>query len=218
MEFSDPANNTQMKKAMEGLHLAYLGVIPALATFAIASTVGHKSLIFVFLGGIVLISVYLAFIISYTQISNSILIALLTILDGPIFAVLAQSGAHNKASFLKDSFIVDGVAIWLAIIWLAITTSRPSTGQKIGTAVLGVIALAALAIIFRSYYSATIMGNWGRTLWLTFGIGEAIAARYYLLEIDEVKRGERITGPYIAIFLVIWIAALVAGGAIHGNA
>ena len=99
----------------ERAHLVYLGLLPALATFAVLVVYGHPFMFLVFLGGIVAVSVYLAVVVSYTCSPSSLAVALFILLDGPVCAALAQLSGGNPYAFAIDSFLVDGVAIWAAI-------------------------------------------------------------------------------------------------------
>ena len=74
---------TTETKALGRVYLSYLGILPALATFAILWRFGHPHPFLVFLGGVVAVSVYLAAIYSYTQLPKQLLPALMMLLDGP---------------------------------------------------------------------------------------------------------------------------------------
>ena len=89
-----------------GMHLVYLGLLPALATFAILAEHGHRAIWLVFLGGIVAVSVYLAVAVSYTRSPGSLIAALLILLDGPVCALLAQSEGAQPFSFAIESFLI----------------------------------------------------------------------------------------------------------------
>jgi hypothetical protein len=79
------------RRAVENLHLVYLGLLPALATFSILVVYGRLAPLLLFVGGIVAVSVYLAVVIGYTRPANSLGVALFTLLDGPLWAVLSHS-------------------------------------------------------------------------------------------------------------------------------
>jgi hypothetical protein len=79
------------RRAVENLHLVYLGLLPALVTFSILVIYGHPAPLLLFVGGTVAVSVYLAVVIGYTRLANSLGVALFTLLDGPLWAVLSRS-------------------------------------------------------------------------------------------------------------------------------
>ena len=204
------------------IHLIYLGCLPALATFVILTTYGYFSPALLFVGGIIVVSVYLAVIASYTTSSaRSIGLALLILLDGPVIAAvsqsaaIAQSGTLSTFAFAIDAFLIDGLAIWSAIVWLAATTDRPTSGQRTATIVLTIIAISIVLSVCWPYLQANIFGHPLRAVWLVIGIGEAILARYYLLEADEVQQDEVTSAGYIIIFLLIWLVAMIVGNIIY---
>ncbi len=201
-------------QVIESARLVYLGLLPALATFAVLTVYGHRFPFLVFLGGIVVVSVYLAVVVSYTR-SSSPAVALFTLLDGPLCALLAQLAGGNPYSFAIDSFLVDGITIWLAIVWLAVTTSRPTKEQRISTVFFALAAVGTVFSVFWPYARESVWGEWGKLCWLTIGIVEAIITHHYLLKADEVARDEDVSVPYIVILLFVWIAALIAGNVLH---
>jgi hypothetical protein len=210
MTLSDRAH-----RIVDGTHLVYLGLLPALATFAILAEHGHSAVWLAFFGGIIAVSVYLAVAVSYTRSPGSLIAALLILLDGPVCALLAQSDGKPSFSFAIESFLIEGIAIWLAIIWLAVTTNRPTQEQRIATIGFACIAVGTMLSVFWPYLRGSVWGDWQKSGWLAVGIVEAVLTRHYLLETDEVVRGEGISAPYIGILLFVWIAALIAGNVLH---
>jgi hypothetical protein len=169
-----------------------------------------------FFGGIVAVSVYLAVVISYTRPARSLGVALFVLLDGPFWVLLSRSTSSIELlSFAIDGFLVDGVAIWLAIVGLAITTSRPSQEQRIATVGLALLAVSSIMFAFRPYLQEQVLGQGVRALGLVLGMMEAVIARQYLLEADEVVRDEMTVGAYIVVLLFLWIIALSAGNIIY---
>jgi hypothetical protein len=205
----------RIRRVIEGVHLVYLGLLPALATFAVLVSYGHPFIFLMFLGGIVAVSVYLAVVVSYTRSPSSLAVALFILLDGPVCAILAQLAGGNPYSFAIDSFLVDGVAIWLAIVWLAVTTSRSTEGQRIATVFFALVAVVTVFSIFWPYLRESVWGEWKKLGWLTVGMVEAFIARHYLLEADEVVRDTGVSAAYIGILLFVWIAALITGNVLH---
>jgi hypothetical protein len=107
---------SRMRHVVENVHLVYLGLLPALATFSLLLVYGHSAPLLLFFGGVVAVSVYLAVVISYTRPANSLGVALFTLLDEPFWAVLSYAAGGVLFSFAIDAFLIDGVAVWLAIV------------------------------------------------------------------------------------------------------
>jgi hypothetical protein len=205
----------RMRRAVENVHLVYLGLLPALATFSVLLAYGHPSFLVFFFGGVVTVSVYLAVVASYTRPTNSLGIALFVLLDGPFWAALSFAARGILFSFAIDAFLIDGVAIWLAIVWLALSTSRPTRGQRIATLGFALVAVGSILFAFWPYLCENVFGDWVRLLFLVVGIVEAFVARHYLLNADKVVRNTTSSAMYIVILLFVWIAAMCAGNVLH---
>jgi hypothetical protein len=210
------------RRAVEILHLVYLGLLPALATFSILVVYGHPAPLLLFVGGIIAVSVYLAVVIGYTRPANSLGAALFTLFDGPLWAVLSRSvketpipPAINAFSFAINAFLIDGVAIWIAIVWLAVSTSRPTKEQRIATVGFALVAVVSILFAFWHYIRENVWEKWTQLSWLVMGVVEAVIARHYLLEADEVVRKEMVSVAYILILLFVWIIALSAGNIVN---
>ena len=200
---------------LDKVHLIYLALLPAWATGVTLAIYGHRSPFLVFLGGIVVVSVYLAVIVHYTRPATSLGVALLTLLDGPLWAIAAQFTGGAAVSFAVDAFLVDGIAIWIAIAWLAVTTSRPTREQRTATLAFAAIAVGTVCSLFWPYLRDVLWGQWLGIGLLLVGIGEAVVAHHYLLFKDEVVRDERFTLPYLIIFIAVWVAAMIVGMVIY---
>lgn len=208
-------SHSRFQRILDGIHLAYLGLLPALATLSALIAHGHPAPTLLFFGGIVVVSVYLAVVISYAYPSRSAGVALLTLLDGPIFAALSQLRGGVWVSYAVDGFLIDGVAIWLAIVWLALTTPRPTKEQRRATVALTLIAMATMLSTFWPHIRDNVLQEWDRLLWLGVGLVEAVIARHYLLRADTVVRDDDKVTMYIVTLLFAWIAAMIAGNVLH---
>jgi hypothetical protein len=208
-------SSDRIHRIVDGVHLVYLGLLPALATYAVLSAYGHPAMFLVFFGGIVAVSVYLAVVASYTPPSTSLPLAFLTLVDGPLCAALAQPAGGGPAAFAINGFLVDGLAIWLAIVWLAVTTSRPTKGQRAATLFLTLVAVAAVVSVLMPYLREVIVGEWRAQLWLGVGIIEGVIARHTLLKADQVVRTEGVSARFIVVLLFLWIGALIAGNVLY---
>jgi len=204
----------RLYRVVESVRLVYMGLLPALATFAVLVVYGHPFPFLVFLGGIVAVSVYLAVVVSYTR-SSSLAVALFVLLDGPVCALLAQLAGGNPYSFAIDSFMVDGVAVWLVIVWLAVTTSRPTKGQRAASVFFALAAVGTVFSVFWPYLRASVWGEWSKLGWLAIGAVASVLTHHYLLREDEVVRDENVSVPYILVLLFVWIAAMSGGNVLH---
>jgi hypothetical protein len=196
-------------------HLIYLGLLPSVATFALLYTYGHPAPFLLFLGGIVAVSVYLAVIISYTAIPSSPWLSLLILLDGPAWATLSLlSKRVGLPVFAIEGFLIDGTAIWLSTLFLALRSYKPTTGQRVASVALMIVALAATTSLVWPYLQDVLWGEWLSLLWLGLGIIEALIVNYKLLERDVVVRNSDSSTLYIAVLVMVWVGSLV-GNAFH---
>ena len=201
---------------IERLHLTYLGLLPALATFAIVWTYGASLMWLLFIGGIAAVSVYLAFIASYIPPPKSVKSGLFLLLDGPTFVLLSLFNGGAVLAFAVESFLVDGTAVWLAILALSLTSSLPTPGQRGGSVIIMLIALLATFFLCWSYISDQLWGDILKLFWLTAGVLEGVVARFVLLEKERVYRQTDFSMMYIIIFLFIWLFALFSANIFRG--
>jgi hypothetical protein len=206
---------------VEGIHLVYLGLLPALATFSVLVVYGHSAPFLLFIGGVVAVSVYLAVVASYTRPARSLGVALLILLDGPLWVVLSRSTGRAPFSLEMvtspaiEGFLVDGIAIWFVIVWLAVSTARPSRYQRVATIGFALVAVVSILFTFWPYIRENVWGEWVRLAWLALGTMETVVARHYLLKADEVVRDTMPSAIYILIFLFVWFVAFCVGNIAH---
>lgn len=204
-------SSQRLHKLIDRIYLIYLGLLPVGATFAVSYTYGREQIFLLFLGGIVLVSVYLAVIASYTPFPKNLWITVLSLIDGPLIALTAQRFGGDGFSWMIDSFLVDGLAIWLVITWLALSTNRPTAEQRWMTLGFGLIAMLSLGYLVWPHLATNIWGDWLRIFWLLLGVVEALGVRYFLLERDKVLRDNDFSMGYILIFLIAWFVMLILG-------
>jgi hypothetical protein len=209
------SETARLRRVIEALHLGYLGLLPALATFGALLAYGHPSPFLLFIGGIVVVSVYLAVVASYTQHPSALGALLFVLLDGPFWVLASWAAGGTLFTATVDAFLVDGVAIWLAIVWLALTTDRPAPEQRAATLGFALAALATVVWHFWPHVRETVLGHGLRPVWLSLGMLEALVARHFLLGRDRVMRGVDASIRYIILFLSVWIAAMFAGNVIY---
>ncbi|MFH1195455.1 MAG: hypothetical protein V1720_07060 [bacterium] len=201
----------RLHKTVDLLYLIYLGLLPSIAVFVVLIMYGTGYPFLLFFGGIVLVSVYLAVVISYTPKSSSLITALIAFLDGPIFAAISDFANPGFNTIAIDSFLIEGIAIWIAILWLAVSTNRPTKEQRIGTIILGIIAFGTISFSFFQYIDEYIFSNIFRFLGLLAGIIEAVMVNHFVLKADIIYRDSTASSKYIIIFIFIWIAAMCVG-------
>lgn len=206
---------TQLAACLGKAHLIYLGLLPPVATFTLLYTYKHPAPLLLFLGGTVAVSVYLAVIISYTTIQPSPWLSLVILLDGPAWVMLSLLSKEVWLPvFAIEGFLVDGTAIWLSTLFLALRSHKPTTGQRVASVALMLVALAATTSLVWPYLRDVLWGKWLSLLWLGLGIIEALIINYKLLDRDEVVRHSDSSSVYIAVFVMIWVVSLV-GNAFH---
>lgn len=185
------------------MHFSYLGLLPALATFACFVHYGHPAPFLLFLGGTATVAVYLAVTINYVPVPQATGLMLLALVDGPFVALMSTSAPITPDIFVVaiHSFLIDGISVWLIIAWLALTTDRPTPDQRVATIILVLIAVATVLSLVGPYVLAELWGQWVQTAWLSIGIVEALCAYYYLLCSDHVVRSPGTSSVYVVIFL-----------------
>lgn len=194
-------------------YLAYLGLLPALATFTLLAVYGPPSWFFLlFLGGIIAVSVYLAYIASYTVIPGSLLRALLLLLDGPFFVLVSLGQGINLFSFAVEGYLIDGTAVWIGIFLLALHSPLPTRGQRIFSLLFMLVALVVTSLIAWPYVRDVLWGQWLRIGWLLLGLIETVYVSYRTLREDNVLRDIDFSMSYILIFLFAWLICLFIGG------
>ncbi len=205
---------------LERAHRSYLGLLPALATFALLRQYGHPAPFWLFLGGIVAVSVYLAAVAHYTPPPDSIGQGLLVLLDGPLWLLAAQLIPERPVlalGFAVETFVLEGSAVWLAILWLALTSPWPTRGQRWASVGLMLVAAGVIGALAWPYLQATY-GAGLRGFWLLAGILQAVIVR-----VKALRYGPRSTRDadasilYLAGCIGAWIAALSLGIVLHGK-
>lgn len=193
------------------LHLAYLGILPALATFTLINQGEYSAIWLIFLGGIGAVSVYLVATYSYLPAPKNWLWTAFLILDGPFFVLLSLNFKEFNLDFAIEGFLVEGTAVWLAIAYLALTSNLPSPGQRFWSVVLMGIAIGATCSLIWPYLQGELWGEWRKLFWLGLGVVEATAIRFTRFRTNEPLRDGDGAMVYILVFLALWLAALFAG-------
>lgn len=194
-------------------HLSYLGLLPALATFGVLYSYGYPSPLFLFLlvGGTAAVGVYVAVLFYYTPAPTSLGWALFVLLDGPACALLSlYTRRVFPLGFAVEAFIVDGTAVCLSVLFLAYKMggARAAVGWML-------LAIAAVTTLVWHYFWDQLWGHWVSLALLLGGISEASLVRAKQLERDEAARGSDTTAAFIVVFLLAWVAALIAGNVLH---
>lgn len=199
------------------IYLIYLGLLPALATLAafdyLPAPINQVFMFLIFLGGVGGVGVYLAAVASYISLPQSWLALLLMLVDGPLFIVLAmwRNARATLAGFIIEAFLVDGLALFLAILILALRSPLPTRGERIGSVWLMLTAVSVLLFLFRGYWQTAVWGNWPHVAWLLVGILQGMAANYLLFGRGEIRHDEDFRILYIALLVMVWVAALFWG-------
>lgn len=56
-----------------------------------------------------------------------------------------------------------------------------------------------------------LWGDWWRLVWMGIGIIEASVVNYKILSLDETQQDDEFSTLYVAVLLMIWVAALFVG-------
>ena len=139
------------------------------------------------------------------------------LLDGPLFVLLGGRGEQVVPfGFAVEAFFIDGMAIWSAILWLAMVSWKPTPGQRVASIAILVAVLAVTGTLFWPYVRDVIWGRWLLVVSLVAGFAEGTYVRIRMLDAEAVVRE---TGDkdilYIAGLVMLWVAAMIAGLAMH---
>ena len=199
------------------IHLVYLGLLPALATFALLFRYGHPALLLLFLGGTVAVSVYLAVTFSYTPLPTSLGWGLLILLDGPLWVLLSLlSKGVNPLGFAVEGFLVDGTGVWFSILVLSIQSYIPMRKDRMAAIGFMLAALAATVSLVWPYLRDMLWGHWPSIALIMAGIIESTIVRFSALNKQKAARQDENKGAgYIIIMLLVWFASLVLGNVLH---
>lgn len=198
------------------IHLVYLGLLPALATFSLLYTYGHPAPLLMFLGGTAAVGVYLAVTFNYTPLPTSFGWAMLVLLDGPMWTLLSlYSKRANPLGFAVEGLIVDGTAVWLSILILAFSSPRPTRGQRVASVGFMLLALVATGSLVWPYFREVLWQQWASLGWLGGGILEAVIVRFKQLKRDEVTQHPDDSSAYIVFLVLAWICSMILGNVLH---
>lgn len=206
----NPPSFPRLNQLTEWAHLGYLGLLPALATFAVLVRFGHRWPFVIFIGGTVAVSVYLAATISYTRMPAQLPVALFMLIDGPLVVWLAQRGEIDPLGFLIEGYLVDGTAVWLGILFLALRSPLPTTEQRWASVGFMLAAILTTSSLFWPYIEGELWGNWARLGPLLLGLVEGTVLQFGLAREDEVQRSAA-APVYIGVLLILWVGLMFAG-------
>lgn len=213
---TNPAQHLKFHAFFSKLYLIYLGLLPALATFAVLWAYGYPLVFCLFLVGVAAVGVYLAAVMSYTHIPPSLPWLLLALLDGPLFVLISLRNHFHPLAFAIEGFLIDGSAIWLSILFLAFVSGLPTREQRLASIAIMLVILGLLGSFFWPYWQEFLWGNWYRVFWLAVGILQAIWLNFNRFLRAEVQRSESDGGIlFIVGLLLIWLIALIAGASLH---
>jgi hypothetical protein len=198
------------------IYLFYLGMLPALATFATLWAYGYPWPFCLFIGGVAGVGVYLATVMSYAPIPNSLPWLLLALLDGPIFVLISLRNNFHPLAFAIEGYLIDGTAIWLSTLILASISLLPTRGQRIASIAIMLAVLGLTTSFFWPYVQASLLGDWYRIFWLIAGIVQAT-----WLSLSRFLRGEVLREEsdgvtlFIVGFVMLWVIAMIVGANFH---
>ena len=212
------SNHIRLSRILGRVYLLYLGILPAIGTFAALVAYGTPGPFLLFLGGIAAVGVYLAVTYSYTRIPANPLLILVMLLDGPLVILIAQQDGYSLLGFLIESYLVDGTAIWLSILLLSLTSQLPTRGQRIGSVFFMLVALVATSSLFWPYMKAVLWNDWVRMMWLLAGTLVFSVIHYRRFYKENIVRTESdFSILYIAGLVMLWVFAMLSGNIIHAS-
>lgn len=198
------------------IYMFYLGVLPALATFAILWAYSYPWLFCLFLGGVAGVGVYLATVMSYAPIPKSLPWLLLALLDGPLFVLISLRNDFHPLAFAIEGYLIDGTAIWLSILFLAFVSDLPTREQRIASIAIMFVILGLMGSLFWPYWQEYLWGNWYRIFWLAAGVVQATWLNFGRFQRAEVLRQESDGGIlFIVGSLMVWLLALIVGANLY---
>jgi hypothetical protein len=205
-------------RVLDRAHMVYLGLLPVVANFSLLYAYGHPAPLLLFLAGTAAVSVYLAATYAYTPRPRNVGLALFVLLDGPAWAALSLFLKDARPlAFAVSGFLVDGTAVWISILVLALRSDLPTRGQRWASVGIMLVALAATYSLAWPYCRDLWHGRWGGVSLLLLALGAAQGAltRYRLYERERVVRDENASAAYIVVFILAWVASLIAGNVLH---
>jgi hypothetical protein len=213
----NPETRSRLASLLGRAHLIYLGLLPAVATFSLLYRFGHPLPFALFLGGTIAVSVYLSVTLYYTPRPSSPLRGLLILLDGPLWVLLSLlSKAGDPLGFAVEGFLIDGTAIWFSILVIATQSDRPTRGQRIGSVLIMLAALAATASLAWPYLRDVLWGRWASMALLGAGLLESTIVRFSAFKREKTVRPDTDqSAGYIIVMLLLWVAALILGNVLH---
>jgi hypothetical protein len=212
----NPSFRSRVYTFVSRLYLVYRGLLPALATFAILWAYGYPWMFFFFLIGTAGVGVYLAAVMSYTHIPESLPWLLLALLDGPIFVLISLRNDFHPLVFAIEGFVIEGGAIWMSILILAFISPLPTRGQRIASILFMAAILGMVSSFIWPYFQASLLKDWMKMTWLIAGITQATILNFREFKNGAVVRQES-DGEilYIVGLLMVWLVAMIAGAALH---
>ena len=157
---ASPPRSVRIAHLLGWANLHWLGLLPALAIFGGtrlgAAGIGAVNVV-LFFGLVIAVLAYLAVVYGQNDLPDSPWTALLLLLDGPLFALLALPRGASLPAFGVQAFLVDGVAVWLAVLLTAWTRRDmvEMPGSVTGLALFAIASILALA----SGYIARVLGH-----------------------------------------------------------
>jgi hypothetical protein len=208
----------RLLRVVDYAHLAYLGLLPALATFSLLYAYGHPAPLLLFVAGTAAVGVYLAVTYSYTPRPRTLGAGLLQLLDGPAWALLSLALKDARPlAFAVEGFLVDGTATWVPVLVLAARSPLPTRQERLASIAFMLAALGASLWLAWPYCRDAARGPWGGASLFLLGLGAAQGAfaRYKVLSRDEVLRPGEGSTAYLVPLIIAWVASLILGNVLH---
>lgn len=198
-------------------YLAYLLILPLGATAAGAALYrgegpGTAALFAVFIGGILVVSVYTAAMTTYVGMPRSMVGSLLVLIDGPVvlgIALVFPDGAGVWHALAAD-FLIEALPLFLALGAESLRSALPTRVQRIGSLFIALAATAAVGVVLGVpvYQRAASGPVWGWVS-LLYALISGCVINWRLLRHDRVLRDPFVSGKAIVIVSLLWIAVFI---------
>lgn len=191
------------------LYLFYLSLLPAVGTFVLFGVLKIIVAPFAFfLIGTAGVGIYLAFVNSYTPISNRASTNLMRLIDTPAWVALTAVFGGSAAVLVVQMVLVELLGIFVGLFALSCISPLPTRDQRIGSLLASGLPLLGVAWIAYRFGHVHLTGDW--IVWLILGLAvlQAAVMSFRTFQKDEVLRPAE---GMIVFGILAWLAGLIGG-------
>ena len=203
------AQSRQLAERITQIHLIYLSLLPAVATFLILGIFKiflHPMLLLVV--GTAAVGIVLAVSTSYYKASSNPWKNLIVLFDAPLWACATLFFGGSLATAITEDIIVEMFGILLGLFAVVLSSPVPTRGQRIASFFAVGLPLLGILYVIWQYAVAYIFPVQGRVWILVAAILQGTIMQFLLTWDDDVQRD---SSGYIVVGVVAWLAAMFAG-------